>query len=82
LLAVAVEVDACVVEPKTWGNRWRRPARIVGRQEHSIAVVVSIVVQNVIGMLSQVGSAIKPKVLIVYRRTMEVMQTLRNKGKF
>ena len=54
---------------------------MVGRQEHSKAVVVSKVVQNVIGMLSQVGSAVRPKVLMVYSRTIEVTHTLEGTGK-
>lgn len=38
---------------------------MVGRQVHSIAVAVSIAVQKVIGILSQVGSAVSPNDLIV-----------------
>jgi len=51
-------------------------ARNVGMQAQNIAVVDSSVDQNVVGTLSHVGSAIKPKVRRLSSRTMAVKQTL------
>ena len=47
-----------------------------GMQAQNMAVVVSRVDQKVVGMLSHVGSAVKPNVRRLSRRTIEVMQTL------
>jgi hypothetical protein len=65
LLMTAADVDACVVVPNTVGKARSRPARMLGRQVHTTAVVVSRVVQKVTGILSHVGSAVRPKYLSV-----------------
>jgi hypothetical protein len=52
-----------------------------GMQAQNMAVVVSKVDQNVVGILSHVGSAVKPNVRRLSRRTIEVMQTLRSSAK-
>lgn len=62
--------------PRILGKNRTTPARTAGIQAQKMAVVVSRVDQNVVGMLSQVGSAVKPKVLRLSRRIMEVTQTL------
>ena len=49
---------------------------MLGKHVHNMAAVVSSVVHRVVGMLSHVGSAVRPKVRSVERRTIEVMQTL------
>jgi hypothetical protein len=69
-------VDWALDEPNMLGNIRSSPARRAGRQVHIIAVVVSNVVQKVVGTLSHVGSAVKPKSLRVVRRTIEHTQTL------
>lgn len=48
-----------------------------GMQAQNMAVVVSRVDQNVVGILSHVGSAVKPNVRRLSKRTIEIMQTLR-----
>jgi asparagine synthetase A len=50
---------------------------MAGIQAQNIAVVVSRVDQNVVGMLSQVGSAVRPNVRRLSSRTMEVIHTLK-----
>jgi hypothetical protein len=65
LLMIAADVDGCVVVPNTVGKTRSRPARMLGRQVHTTAVVVSRVVQKVTGILSHVGSAVRPKDLRV-----------------
>ena len=65
LVKMTADVDECVALPNTEGNASSRPARILGRQVHTTAVVVSRVVQKVTGILSHVGSAVRPKDLRV-----------------
>ena len=65
LLTMTADVDECVAVPNTEGNARRRPARMLGRQVHTTAVVVSRVVQKVTGILSHVGWAVRPKDLRV-----------------
>ena len=64
-------------DPSTAGKSRINPALILGRQAHTTARVVSIVVQKVTGILSQVGSAVRPNHLRVERRIIEAIQTLR-----
>jgi hypothetical protein len=64
------------VDPMIRGKNLKRPARMEGIQAQNTAVVVSRVDQNVVGMLSHVGSAVKPNVRRLSRRTIEVMTTL------
>lgn len=66
----------CVAFPMTLGKKRTRPARIAGIQAQNIAVVVSRVDQNVVGILSHVGSAVRPNVRRLYSLTMDVMHTL------
>ena len=47
-------------------------------QQQKIAVLVSIVDQNVVGILSHVGSAVSPNVLRLSRRIIEVITTLKS----
>jgi hypothetical protein len=50
---------------------------MAGMQEQMMAVLVSNVDQNVVGILSHVGSAVSPNVLRLSRRAIEVIQTLK-----
>jgi hypothetical protein len=84
LLAYAVPglnvvLGARVTVSITLGNRRTSPARIAGIQAQNMAVVVSSVDQNVVGMLSQVGSAVRPNVRRLASRIIDVMQTLRKR---
>ena len=47
--------------PKTFGNSLTSPARIAGMHAQKTADVVSRVDQNIVGILSHVGSAVNPK---------------------
>jgi hypothetical protein len=67
----------CVGGPSIFGENWIMPARIAGMQAQKMAVLVSNVDQNVVGILSHVGSAVSPNVLRLSRRIIEVMQTLK-----
>ncbi len=58
------------------GKNLRRHARIEGMQAQNTAVVVSRVDQKVVGILSHVGSAVKPNVRRLFRRMIEVIQSL------
>jgi hypothetical protein len=60
-----MNVDWWIEEPKTPGKAQRSPALIVGRQVHTMAVVTSIEVQRVVGILVHVGSDVSPKDLRV-----------------
>jgi len=74
--AECVSLVRVKVVPQTLGKKWTRPARMAGSEAHSMAAVVSSVDQKVVGMLSHVGSAVRPKVLRLCRRIIEVMHTL------
>jgi hypothetical protein len=63
----------------TLGNKRTRPARIAGMHAQNMAVVVSSVDQNVVGMLSHVGSAVRPNVRRLSSRIIDVMQTLESR---
>jgi hypothetical protein len=64
--------------PSILGKKWITPARIAGMQQQKIAVLVSAVDQNVVGILSHVGSAVSPNVLRLSRRIIEVITTLKS----
>jgi hypothetical protein len=71
-------VPECVDGLSILGKKWITPARIAGMQQQKIAVLVSAVDQNVVGILSHVGSAVNPNVLRLARRIMEVIATLKS----
>lgn len=58
-----------------------KPPRMGGMQAQVMAAVISMVDQNVVGTLSQVGSAVRPKVRRLQRRTMDKIQTLNEEFK-
>jgi len=64
------------VDPRNLLKNFTRPTRMEGIQAQNMAVVVSRVDQKVAGILSHVGSAVKPNVRRLSRRIAEVMQTL------
>jgi hypothetical protein len=67
----------CVGVANILGKTLIIPARMAGIQEQKIAVLVSSVDHNVVGILSHVGSAVSPNVLRLSRRIIEVIQTLK-----
>jgi hypothetical protein len=62
--------------PQTFGKALTKPARIAGIQAHVTAAVVSKIDQKVVGTLSHVGSAVRPKFRRLQMRMIDIIQTL------